>query len=156
MTATQLYHNSDLLTSYYDNRSKLSPLEYEQRLKSSQCLYIGKVNPLTSDSKLLQMFHFISPVIQIHPGLHKKQLTKESYLFIDMSDRIGAELLKHNANNMFIDQRNILADFDIGFTDGRQYGRGFSGGSKEKEVQVRRNAKEEGSFQRNKKIGKKY
>ena len=29
MNATQLYHNSDLLTTYYDNRSKLSQTEYE-------------------------------------------------------------------------------------------------------------------------------
>jgi hypothetical protein len=49
------------------------------------------------------MCHLISPITQIHPGLHKKQLTKEQYLFIETSDRQGAELLKYNAHNMFID-----------------------------------------------------
>lgn len=55
-------------------------------------------------------------------------------------------MLKYNGQNIFIDQRNILVDFDIGFTDGRQYGRGFSGGSKEKEIQVKRNIKYNNSY----------
>ena len=39
-------------------------------------------------------------------------------------------------NNTYLDNRIIRADWDMGFVEGRQYGRGFSGAQKRDEMAV--------------------
>ena len=71
------------------------------------------------------MFGLIKDIII---GLHKRNFQPCGFGFVIFHTREAAEEASQNLNRTIVDTRRIKIDFDIGFSEGRQYGRGYTGG----------------------------
>jgi hypothetical protein len=61
-------------------------------------------------------------------GLDRQRKTPCGFCFVEYRSRLGAELAKRFVATARLDDRHLLVDWDVGFEDGRQFGRGKSGG----------------------------
>lgn len=77
---------------------------------------------------LLQVFSKVGDIKRIIMGLDKKQKTPCGFCFVVYYTREDAEDCVKYLSGTSLDDRPIRADFDWGFVEGRQYGRGKSGG----------------------------
>ena len=154
-----LYEKNIPKTEYYDKRSKLTRDEYFKAIAKSRTLYVGGLNIYTTEEKLYSFFSSFAHIKNVIMGVHKKNYTPCGFCFIVCYKRQDAEIIKSTLNGMFLDSRRILIDFDLGFIEGRQYGRGFSGGQvKDEYIQnTKRNSRDhEENGNRNFKRRKEY
>lgn len=61
-------------------------------------------------------------------GLDKVKKTPCGFCFVEYYTRTDAEMAIRYVNGTRLDDRIVRADWDAGFKEGRQYGRGRSGG----------------------------
>ena len=74
------------------------------------------------------MFSKAGDVKRIVMGLDKQKMTPCGFCFVVYYTRADTEDCVKYLNGTVLDARPIRADFDWGFQDGRQFGRGRSGG----------------------------
>ena len=74
------------------------------------------------------MFSRAGDVKRIIMGLDKHQMTPCGFAFVVYYTRQDAEDAVKYISGTIMDDRPVRVDFDWGFKDGRQYGRGRSGG----------------------------
>ena len=74
------------------------------------------------------MFSKAGDIKRIVMGLDKMQSTPCGFCFVVYYTRADTEDCCKYINGMTLDERLIRVDFDWGFRDGRQFGRGKSGG----------------------------
>ena len=77
---------------------------------------------------MLQVFSKAGDIKRIVMGLDKMQSTPCGFCFVVYYTRLDTEDCCKYINGMSLDERLIRVDFDWGFRDGRQFGRGKSGG----------------------------
>lgn len=75
-----------------------------------------------------QVFSKAGDIKRIVMGLDKMQSTPCGFCFVVYYTRSDTEDCCKYINGMAVDERLIRVDFDWGFRDGRQFGRGKSGG----------------------------
>ena len=80
------------------------------------------------DLVCLQLFSKAGDISRIIMGLDKFQKTPCGFCFVVYHDRAGAERAVAYVNAMFLDGQQLRVDFDWGFVEGRQFGRGRAGG----------------------------
>ena len=61
-------------------------------------------------------------------GLDSARRTPCGFCFVEYVTRGGAEQAVHHLNGTLLDGRALRVDYDYGFEEGRQFGRGRSGG----------------------------
>ncbi|KAF6774585.1 hypothetical protein AHF37_06141 [Paragonimus kellicotti] len=61
-------------------------------------------------------------------GLHRFSKTPCGFCFVEYVTREGAEMAMRYVNRTRLDDRLVRTDWDAGYEEGRQYGRGRSGG----------------------------
>ena len=76
----------------------------------------------------MQVFSRAGDVKRIIMGLDKHQMTPCGFAFVVYYTRQDAEDAVKYISGTIMDDRPVRVDFDWGFKDGRQYGRGRSGG----------------------------
>lgn len=67
-------------------------------------------------------------------GLNKNTKLPCGFCFAEYYSREDAEKAMNIINNSILDNRIIRLDWDTGFEEGRQYGRGYSGCQKRDEI----------------------
>ena len=77
---------------------------------------------------VLQVFSRAGYVVQIIMGLDKAKRTPCGFCFVMYHTRDDAEAAVKYVSGLTMDDRPIRVDFDWGFEEGRQYGRGRGGG----------------------------
>lgn len=75
-----------------------------------------------------QVFRRVGEIKRIVMGLDKLKLTPCGFCFVIYYTRADAEACVRYLSGTLLDDRLIRADFDWGFREGRQFGRGRSGG----------------------------
>lgn len=75
-----------------------------------------------------QVFSRAGDVKRIIMGLDKHQMTPCGFAFVVYYTRQDAEDAVKYISGTIMDDRPVRVDFDWGFKDGRQFGRGRSGG----------------------------
>lgn len=92
-------------------------------------------SPLTSLTLVLnlarrceQVFSKTGDIKRIIMGLDKQKRTPCGFCFVVYYTRKDTEECVKYLNGTMLDERPIRVDFDWGFVEGRQYGRGRSGG----------------------------
>ncbi len=77
---------------------------------------------------LVQVFSKVGDVKRIVMGLDKQKHTPCGFCFVIYYTRGDAANAVKYVNGSLLDERPIRVDFDWGFQEGRQFGRGRSGG----------------------------
>ena len=94
-----------------------------------QRCFCGVLHPYHSPcSTTMQVFSRAGDVKRIIMGLDKHQMTPCGFAFVVYYTRQDAEDAVKYISGTIMDDRPIRVDFDWGFKDGRQFGRGRSGG----------------------------
>jgi nuclear cap-binding protein subunit 2 len=120
--------SSVTLSAYRDRSFKGSPTEQERLLSQSTTLYVGNLSFYTTEEQIHELFGRAGDVKRIIMGLDKNKKTPCGFCFVEYYTRVDAENSMRYINGTRLDDRLIRTDWDAGFSEGRQYGRGKSGG----------------------------
>ncbi|KAH8277426.1 hypothetical protein KR026_010668 [Drosophila bipectinata] len=120
--------NSVDLSSYRDQHFKGSRSEQERSLRESTTLYVGNLSFYTTEEQIHELFSRCGDVRVIVMGLDKYKKTPCGFCFVEYYTRAEAEAAMRFVNGTRLDDRLIRVDWDAGFIEGRQYGRGKTGG----------------------------
>ncbi len=102
--------------------------EFQHALATSTTVYVGNVSFYTTEDQVHEVFSKAGDVKRIIMGLDKKKMTPCGFCFVVYYTRKDTEDCVKYLNGTIVDDRPIRVDFDWGFVDGRQFGRGKSGG----------------------------
>ncbi|GFY63998.1 nuclear cap-binding protein subunit 2 [Trichonephila inaurata madagascariensis] len=117
--------------SYRDQQFKEcigSRSELEKLLQKSCTLYIGNLSFYTTDLQIYELFSKCGDVKRVIVGLDRFKKTPCGFCFVEYYAREDAENAMRYVNGTKLDDRIIRTDWDAGFIEGRQYGRGRTGG----------------------------
>eukprot|EP01132_Coremiostelium_polycephalum_P006158 gene6158-7670_t len=113
---------------YYDKKSKFSREEFQRAIERSSTIYVGYLSFYTTEEQLYELFSKCGEIKKIIMGLDRIQKTPCGFCFVEYySKEDAADCIKY-INGTKLDERVIRCDWDYGFREGRQYGRGLSGG----------------------------
>lgn len=128
-TLPQIFDSDAVRPSRYKDRCYEGTDEhYFQELSKSSTLYVGNLSFYTSEEQIYEFFCKIAPVKKMIMGLDRTFKTPCGFCFIEYYNRNDASKCKKLLNGMRLDERFIRIDYDVGFKEGRQYGRGRRGG----------------------------
>uniref|UniRef100_A0AAV2KP10 Nuclear cap-binding protein subunit 2 n=1 Tax=Knipowitschia caucasica TaxID=637954 RepID=A0AAV2KP10_KNICA len=116
------------ISQYRDQHFKGNRYEQEKLLKQSNTLYVGNLSFYTTEEQVHELFGKCGDVKRIIIGLDKIKKTACGFCFVEYYNRNDAENAMRFVNGTRLDDRIIRTDWDAGFKEGRQYGRGKSGG----------------------------
>ena len=126
-------YRSDILSvqSRYTERIAIQckdPKQWQEAIERSTTLYIGSLSNYTTEYQLHALFSRVGEVKRIIMGLDRINKTPCGFCFVEYVRRADTEEAIRYFNGMYFDDRFIKVDWDGGFEEGRQYGRGRSGG----------------------------
>ncbi|XP_044146559.1 nuclear cap-binding protein subunit 2 [Bufo gargarizans] len=113
---------------YRDQHFRGKMGDQEKLLKQSCTLYVGNLSFYTTEEQIHELFSKSGDVKKIVMGLDKVKKTACGFCFVEYYTRGDAENAMRFINGTRLDDRLIRTDWDAGFQEGRQYGRGRSGG----------------------------
>ncbi|KAG2432934.1 hypothetical protein HXX76_008663 [Chlamydomonas incerta] len=116
------------ITQYRDRRFEGTEADWETALTTSTTVYVGNLAFTTREEQLYDVFGRVGHIKRIVMGLDKMQKTPCGFAFAIYYTRRDAEEAVAFLNGTLVDERAIRVDLDWGFVEGRQYGRGRSGG----------------------------
>ena len=116
------------LSTYRDHKFKGNETEQERLLGQSTTLYVGNLSFYTTEEQIHELFNRAGDVKRIIMGLDRNKKTPCGFCFVEYYTRLDAETAMRYINGSRLDARLIRSDWDAGFVEGRQYGRGKSGG----------------------------
>lgn len=102
--------------------------EQERLLKDTATLYVGNMSFYTTEEQIHELFSRCGEIRRIVMGLDKFKKTPCGFCFLEYYHRGDAENSMRYINGTRLDDRIVRVDWDAGFIEGRQYGRGKSGG----------------------------
>ncbi|KAI3721581.1 hypothetical protein L2E82_32597 [Cichorium intybus] len=123
-----LFKDPNKISAYRDRRFPGTQEEYEHALQTSTTVYIGNMSFYTTEEQLYELFSRAGEIKKIVMGLDKNTKTPCGFCFIMYYSREDTEDSVKYISGTILDDRPIRVDFDWGFQDGRQWGRGRSGG----------------------------
>ncbi|CAG9462842.1 unnamed protein product [Pedinophyceae sp. YPF-701] len=110
--------------------------EYFKLLSESTTVYVGNLSFFTTEDQIHEVFARAGDIRRIIMGLHRDNLTPCGFCFVLFYTRQDAEAAVRYVNGTMVDGRVIRVDFDWGFQEGRQYGRGKTGGQVRDDVRT--------------------
>lgn len=123
-----LFKDQSKLSAYRDRRFPGTQEEFEQALQNSTTIYIGNMSFYTTEEQVYELFSRAGEIKKIIMGLDKNTKTPCGFCFVLFYSREDTEDAVKYISGTILDDRPIRVDFDWGFVDGRQWGRGKSGG----------------------------
>ncbi|BAM82161.1 similar to nuclear cap-binding protein; CBP20 [Cyanidioschyzon merolae strain 10D] len=128
--------------STYRDRQYVGTYEQrEEQLLKTQTVYVGNLSVYTTEEQIYQVFGMAGEVKRVVMGLDRFKLTPCGFCFVEFMSREGAEYAVELLNRSTLDDQIIKVDFDVGFQEGRQWGRGISGGQRAQDRQEKRVAR---------------
>ncbi|ODN05853.1 Nuclear cap-binding protein subunit 2 [Orchesella cincta] len=116
------------LSDYRDQLFKGSETDRERKLLTSSTLYIGNLSFYTREYQIHELFSKCGDVRRVIMGLDRFKKTPCGFCFVEYYHREDAENAMRFVNGTRLDDRVVRTDWDAGFEEGRQYGRGKTGG----------------------------
>ncbi|ETS80492.1 hypothetical protein PFICI_08021 [Pestalotiopsis fici W106-1] len=100
----------------------------EDPLANATTLYVGNLSFYTTEEQVYDLFSKCGEIKRLIMGLDRFQKTPCGFCFVEYYTHQDAlDCLKYIGGTK-LDERIIRTDLDPGFEEGRQYGRGKSGG----------------------------
>ncbi|KAF2834555.1 nuclear cap-binding protein subunit 2 [Patellaria atrata CBS 101060] len=103
-----------------------SPIE--DKLKDATTLYVGNLSFYTTEEQIHELFAKCGEIKRLVMGLDRFQKTPCGFCFVEYYTHQDALDCMKYIGGTKLDERVIRTDLDEGFVEGRQYGRGKSGG----------------------------
>jgi len=116
------------LSDYRDQLFKGTQQDLELRLVTTATLYIGNLSFYTREYQIHELFSKCGDVKKITMGLDRFKRTPCGFCFVEYYSREEAENAMRYVNGTRLDDRVVRTDWDAGFEEGRQFGRGKTGG----------------------------
>ncbi|KAL2520182.1 Nuclear cap-binding protein subunit 2 [Forsythia ovata] len=130
-----LFKDPDKISAYRDRRFPGTQEEFDEVLQKSTTIYVGNMSFYTTEEQVYELFSRAGELKKIVMGLDKNTKTPCGFCFVMFYSREDAEDTVKYISGTILDDRPIRVDFDWGFQEGRQWGRGRSGGQRELEAQ---------------------
>eukprot|EP01018_Ginkgo_biloba_P021922 Gb_35228 [translate_table: standard] len=124
----RLFKDPSQLSPYRDRRFAGTQEEFDHALRTSITVYIGNMSFYTTEEQIYELFSRVGEIKKIIMGLDKNTKTPCGFCFVLYYSREDAEDAVKYISSTILDDRPIRVDFDWGFQEGRQWGRGRSGG----------------------------
>lgn len=102
--------------------------EYLRALGESSTIYVTNVRPGTRETRLWHLFSICGPVRRVIFGVNRNRLTPADFLFVEYGRAEDAERAIKFFRGLEFSGLLLAVDKDVGFQEGRQYGRGVYGG----------------------------
>ncbi|KAF2114208.1 nuclear cap-binding protein subunit 2 [Lophiotrema nucula] len=98
------------------------------KLKEATTLYVGNLSFYTTEEQIHELFSKCGEIKRLVMGLDRFQKTPCGFCFVEYYTHQDALDCMKYIGGTKLDERVIRTDLDEGFAEGRQYGRGKSGG----------------------------
>eukprot|EP01094_Clydonella_sp_ATCC50884_P023377 TRINITY_DN5584_c0_g1_i1.p1 TRINITY_DN5584_c0_g1~~TRINITY_DN5584_c0_g1_i1.p1 ORF type:complete len:205 (-),score=68.89 TRINITY_DN5584_c0_g1_i1:304-918(-) len=115
-------------SQYRDLKYGGAQREHENALSTSTTLYVGNLSFFTREEQIFELFSTCGELKQIIMGLDRHSRTPCGFCFVEYYERSDAQKCVYYINGSRLDDRVIRVDWDAGFKEGRQFGRGKGGG----------------------------
>ncbi|KAI5450724.1 nuclear cap binding complex subunit [Naganishia albida] len=121
-------------SSYKDHHARESREEREARLANSTTLYVGNLSFYTTEAQIYELFSQCADptegggIKRIIMGLDRNTKTPCGFAFVEYYLHSEALASMRYISGTKLDERVIRCDLDPGYIEGRQFGRGKSGG----------------------------
>mmetsp|Transcript_11763 Transcript_11763/g.17541 ORF Transcript_11763/g.17541 Transcript_11763/m.17541 type:complete len:270 (+) Transcript_11763:94-903(+) len=113
---------------YWDRKSFSSFEEHLNSLKGSRFIYVGNLSFYTTEFQINELFSKVGEVVRVIMGLDRNKRTPCGFCFVEYRHCGDALAAINFISGTCLDERVIRAEMDPGFKEGRQFGRGSSGG----------------------------
>ncbi|XP_059280562.1 nuclear cap-binding protein subunit 2-like [Lycium ferocissimum] len=123
-----LFKDLAKISAYRDRRFPGTQEEFEDALLKSTTVYVGNLSFYTTEEQVYELFSRGGEIKKIVMGLDENSKTPCGFCFIMYYSRDDTEDSAKYISGTILDDRPIRVDFDWGFQEGRQWGRGRSGG----------------------------
>ncbi|KAJ1679625.1 nuclear cap binding complex subunit [Spiromyces aspiralis] len=130
----QVAKNSNIIerldqpSTYKDHQFQGTDEEWYALLAKSTTLYVGNLSFYTTEEQIYELFSKCGEIKRIIMGLDRNNKTPCGFCFVEYyTHECVLNCLKY-INGTKLDDRIIRTDLDPGFKEGRQFGRGRSGG----------------------------
>ncbi|BFZ53518.1 nuclear cap binding complex subunit [Savitreella phatthalungensis] len=109
-------------SNYRDRTSRVTDLS------AATTLYVGNLSFYTTEEQVYVLFSMVAPVRRVVMGLDRNTRTPCGFCFVEYYTHEAALECLLFISGTKLDERVIRCDLDVGFKEGRQWGRGRSGG----------------------------
>lgn len=111
-----------------DRERERSPDEADDPLRHATTLYVGNLSFYTTEEQIHELFSKCGEIKRLIMGLDRFNKTPCGFCFVEYYTHQDALDCMKYIGGTKLDERIIRTDLDPGFQEGRQYGRGKSGG----------------------------
>jgi len=113
-----------------EDREEDAPKEptIDDKLANATTLYVGNLSFYTTEEQIHELFSKCGEIKRLVMGLDRFQKTPCGFCFVEYYTHQDALDCMKYIGGTKLDERVIRTDLDEGFVEGRQYGRGKSGG----------------------------
>jgi nuclear cap-binding protein subunit 2 len=102
--------------------------DLETKLSAATTLYVGNLSFYTTEEQIHELFSKCGEIKRLVMGLDRFNKTPCGFCFVEYYTHQDALDCLLYIGGTKLDERIIRTDLDEGFAEGRQYGRGKSGG----------------------------
>ncbi|KIK59815.1 hypothetical protein GYMLUDRAFT_169264 [Collybiopsis luxurians FD-317 M1] len=124
----------DQPSNYKDSQSRVDRRYQDDLLSNSTTLYIGNLSFYTTEEQIYELFSKCANpedgggIKRIIMGLDRNTRTPCGFCFVEYYTHAEALASMRYISGTKLDERIIRCDLDMGYKEGRQFGRGKSGG----------------------------
>ncbi|KAI8812048.1 cap-binding protein CBP20 [Cladochytrium replicatum] len=124
-----LFRSLGARSTYVDKRNyRGREQEYFDKLDRTTAVYVGNLSYYTTEEQVYEVFSKCGEIKRIIMGLNKNTFTPCGFCFVEYYKHEDAVDCVKYVGWSKVDEREVRVDLDVGFEDGRQFGRGMSGG----------------------------
>ncbi|RLN85403.1 hypothetical protein BBJ28_00018228, partial [Nothophytophthora sp. Chile5] len=113
---------------YWDRKTYSSYHEQQRAMARSGTLYVGNLSFFTSEVQIYELFSRVGSVKRVIMGLDRFKKTPCGFCFVEYTAHDEAVACSQFLSETKLDNRVVRCEMDGGFREGRQFGRGLSGG----------------------------
>ena len=128
--AAYLYEEPTPVSPYIDHQLSVTREEYSEKLRTTTTVYVGNLSYYTTEEQLYELFGRCGEVQRVVIGLDRRMKTPCGFCFVEFATHSEAGIAIDCLSGTKLDDRVIRVDWDAGFKEGRQYGRGKNGAQK--------------------------
>lgn len=114
--------------NYWDRKTFGSYEEQQRAMARSSTLYVGNLSFFTSEAQIYELFSRVGTVKRVIMGLDRFKKTPCGFCFVEYMTHGEAIACANFLSETKLDNRVVRCEMDGGFREGRQFGRGLSGG----------------------------